>query len=100
MKHVHFRNALAFTALILLITSNSAFSENEIITIEGATIRGNQELPTVLYVVPWQAPKIYKLETPKSNLAVQRPIEGIERESFKRLITYHELFKSKAKITK
>jgi len=99
MKQVHFRKALAFVAFMLLIVSVSAFAENEIITIEGATIRGNQELPTVLYVVPWQAPKIYKLETPKSNLAVQRPIEGIERESFKRLISYHELFKNKVKIT-
>jgi len=68
-------------------------AENQVITIEGTRIRGNQELPTVLYIVPWQAPKVHQLETPESSLASQRPIKKIERDSFKRLVSYHQTFK-------
>mgnify|MGYP000494595255 CR=1 FL=1 len=67
-------------------------AENQVITIEGTRIRGNQELPTVLYIVPWQAPKVHQLETPESSLASQRPIKKIERDSFKRLVSYHQAF--------
>ena len=86
--------------LILLsfcLISPSVYAESEIITIDGARIRGNQELPTVLYLVPWQAPKVYKLDTPETTLASQRPIKPLERESFKRLISYHQLFSNSAK---
>jgi len=69
------------------------------IEIEGARIRGNQELPTVLYVVPWQAPKVYQLEVPKTTLATQRPIKALDRDSFKRLLSYHASFISSSTST-
>ena len=83
---------LLFTSLIGGL-SPFVQAENQVITIEGTRIRGNQELPTVLYIVPWQAPKVHKLETPQSSLASQRPIKKIERDSFKRLVSYHQTFK-------
>jgi len=71
-----------------------AYAENEIITIEGTRIRGNQELPTVLYVVPWKPPEIQQLDTPKSAFTSQRPLKKIERSSFNRLVSYHQRFQT------
>jgi len=81
------------TLLLLCSISSIAHAEGEIIEIEGARIRGNQELPTVLYLVPWQAPKVYELAEPETTLASQRAIKPLQRESFKRLLSYHQLFK-------
>jgi hypothetical protein len=71
---------------------NYVAAESQIIEIEGAKIRGNQELPTVLYLVPWQAAKVFDLEKKKETLASKRPSEQIDRASFKRLLSYHEHF--------
>ncbi len=69
-----------------------AWAEGAVLEIEGATIRGNQELPTVLYVVPWKPAKVYSLEKPEQSLASSRPLELIERDSFRRMLTYHQQF--------
>jgi hypothetical protein len=70
-------------------------SDSQIITIETATIRGNQELPTVLYLVPWQPPEINSLDATQTADITKNDIELIDRNSFKRLIEYHESFKAR-----
>ncbi len=69
-------------------------SEPEILTLEGARIRGNQELPTVLYVVPWKPPEVRALEKPSQSFALQQPLVFLERDEFKRLIKYHSVYQS------
>ena len=64
--------------------------DSQIITIETATIRGNQELPNVLYLVPWQPPEINPLDANQATAKTQNTIELIDRNSFKRLIEYHD----------
>lgn len=68
---------------------------SQIITIETATIRGNQELPTVLYLVPWQPPEINSLNASQTQDLTRNTIELIDRSSFKRLIQYHDSFKTR-----
>lgn len=76
--------------------SNKSKSDSKIITIETTTIRGNQELPTVLYLVPWQPPQINSLNATQTADLTKNTIELIDRNSFKRLIEYHQsLNKSK-----
>jgi hypothetical protein len=67
---------------------------SQIITIETATIRGNQELPTVLYLVPWQPPKINPLPANQTAELTHQTLEKIERSSFQRLLEYHQMFKA------
>ena len=74
-------------------TSKAKVDQN-IITIETATIRGNQELPTVLYLVPWQPPEINSLTATQTQDLTKNTIELIDRNSFKRLIEYHQSFKA------
>jgi hypothetical protein len=64
--------------------------QGQVVTIEGARIQGEQELPTVLYLVPWQpvasegpAPMERRLMTGESPALV-------ERESFRRQLRYHQ----------
>mgnify|MGYP000197478062 CR=1 FL=1 len=64
-------------------------SGSQVITIETATIRGNQELPTVLYLVPWQPPVVNPLTENKPANLLEADIELIERESFQRLLQLH-----------
>ncbi len=92
---------LAATLNVCLILSLACQAEEgstppteKIITLEAATIRGNQELPTVLYLIPWQAPEIKKLAANQTIQLTDRPLEPIERYSFQRRIGYHKLFKS------
>lgn len=81
-----------FIAMLCLLGSVLAVAEDTIITIEGTRIRGNQELPTVLYLVPWQAPDIQELDAPTQSFTVQRPISMIERGEFRRLLEYYDDF--------
>lgn len=80
---------------LMLLSAPVTQAEGEILTIEGARIRGNQELPNVLYVVPWQPPQVYKLDAPDQSLASTRKLKTLERESFKRLLSYHQAFQQR-----
>jgi len=74
----------------------SGFAEDEILSLEGARIRGNQELPNVLYLIPWKPPKVYSLEKTKNALTSRPIFKTLDRNSFKRLLSYHQTFKNKA----
>lgn len=75
---------------------DKASDSSQIITIETATLRGNQELPTVLYLVPWQPPKINPLPASQTAELTQQALEKIERNSFQRLIKYSRSDKQSA----
>lgn len=72
-----------------------AQARGQVITIETATLRGNQELPTVLYLVPWQPPQIQRLVASQTAELLSQPVEAINRNSFLRLINYHQAFSLK-----
>ncbi len=82
-------------SIIALLLAGLAWAEvhaEEVMVIENVRIRGDQELPLVLHIVPWQPPATYQLEAGQQANAVLRPIEPLERESFQRLVGYHERF--------
>lgn len=92
------RLILALSGLLVISGSvqaqeNPAATSN-VITIETTTIRGNQELPTVLYLVPWQPPKINPLPASQTDDINDLMPEKIERNSFRRLLKYHQQLKS------
>lgn len=81
----------------MLLMANNSWSERTVISIEGATIRGDQELPTVLYLVPWQPPKVYSIDKPQQTLASSRLFKQLDRASFVRMQAYHEAFMKELK---
>lgn len=78
--------------LSLCLLSPFASAEDRVLTIEGTRILGDQESPTVLYLIPWQPPAIETLDRPGGNFMIDRSLRPLERASFQRLLSYHRRF--------
>jgi len=89
-------NLRILAGLMVLLTSMGGYAEDEILSLEGARIRGNQELPNVLYLIPWKPPKVHSLDQADNTLSSKRELKMLDRSSFKRLVNYHQAFKSNA----
>ena len=62
----------------------------ERIQMEGTEIVGSQELPRVLYIVPWQTARRFEIETPPITSIMERRLQPLERAAFRRKVHYHE----------
>lgn len=91
MKRIAF---LFLPALAVLVPCSGAQAQasSGVVTIEGTQIRGDQEVPTVMYLVPWQPPEVEALRAPEERLMVEQSFEPLERYEFRRFIEYHEAF--------
>ncbi|ERS81333.1 hypothetical protein Q672_08460 [Marinobacter sp. EVN1] len=83
---------LAASALIAAAPMLYAQDTSGVVTIEGTRIRGDQEVPTVMYLVPWQPPEVEQLRAPDERLMVNQGIAPLERYEFQRLVQYHNEF--------
>ncbi len=80
---------------LLLAGPDLQAQESGIMTIEGARIRGDQEMPTVMYLVPWQPPAADTLTGQGENLMVSQDFAPLERYEFQRLVKYYQVFHRK-----
>ncbi|GGY85831.1 hypothetical protein GCM10007071_36530 [Marinobacter zhanjiangensis] len=65
-------------------------NQDQVVTIEGTRIQGEQELPTVLYLVPWQ-PVASKGPAPMERRLMTGQAPALqEREDFRRRLRYHQ----------
>ncbi len=81
-------------SVLVCCASVSASAQDRIVTLEGTRIRGDQEVPLVLYLVPWKAPEARSLNRADEPLMLTRPIRPIARSEFRRLMDYHNTFKA------
>ncbi len=90
----HGRMSLTLTVLMLLIAgpaqSQQAGGQGQVVTIEGTRIQGEQELPTVLYLVPWQPVASEGPEPMERRLMTGETPAPLERENFRRRLDYHQ----------
>ena len=63
---------------------------------EGIEIKGNKELPRVLYIVPWKTAERFDLDSPPIASIMERRLEPLDRSAFRRTIRYHEAIFSRA----
>lgn len=81
----------ALTAALLFSTPSQA---RDRLDLEGATITGNQELPKVLYIVPWKdSAADIGAELPPS--LIDEPLSVIDRDVFLRHIQYFDALHGK-----
>ncbi len=73
----------------LLLVCSSTFA-TERLDMEGTRIRGNQELPNVLYIVPWQIAEIPNLDQPPLESLIDEALTPIDRAVFQRKIRYYD----------
>lgn len=91
---------LLIPIIILLIAGQTGYaSEPEVVTIEGIKVRGDQEMPTVMYLVPWQEPVVDGLEETDERLMMEPGHEGLDRYEFQRRVRYHQVFREQSERT-
>lgn len=83
---------LAASSLLCILPAQA--QDSGIVTIEGTRIRGDQEVPTVMYLVPWQPPEVNELRAPDEQLLVEQAFSPLDRYEFQRLVRYHDVFKA------
>lgn len=83
-----------YLALILFILVflglNIPLMAEERLDMEGTRIRGNQELPKVLYIVPWKQSEIPDLSQPPLASLIDEALAPVERDVFQRKIRYYD----------
>ena len=60
------------------------------VDLDASAIRGNQELPKVLYIVPWKDPAAVELAGRPVNSLVEEVLAPVDREVFRRQGRYFE----------
>ena len=64
---------------------------------QGTKIRGNQELPKVLYIVPWHEAKVPNLNQPPLQSLINEALKPVDREVFQRKIRYYDALSAQKK---
>lgn len=86
-----------FIALSIILAAPASQAEDRL-DLEGTSIRGNRELPKVLYIAPWKRPGMSDLGRPLDSL-VNEVMAPLERREFQRQIKYHYLAEKDQKKT-
>ena len=83
-------NELRTTALSLLLLAGALAlgtaraEDGPSVNLDATAIRGNQELPKVLYIVPWKDPAMVGLAGRPVNSMVEEVLSPVDREVFRR----------------
>jgi hypothetical protein len=93
-RRKYWRSLVVCMIAAVCLGHSVAAAQEGVITIEGAQIRGDQESPTVLYLVPWQPPGVDSLKRAEGAFIGGQAIEPLERHEFRRLTSYHDRFLS------
>lgn len=72
----------------LLLFCHSANAER--IIMQGTAIIGNQELPKILYIVPWKKSELPDLSEPPLSSLIDDALNPIDRNVFRRQVEYYQ----------
>lgn len=73
---------------IFMLFSLTALSEDRL-DLQGTAIIGNQELPKVLYIVPWKKASLPDLGAPPLQSLISDALSPLERDEFQRQVRYY-----------
>ena len=85
MKLLRFAITMLFSIGILF-----GVQAEERLEMEGTAIIGNQELPKVLYIVPWKTSELPDLSEPPLQSLIDDALAPVDREEFRREVLYHD----------
>jgi hypothetical protein len=85
MKLYHYAITMLLSAGILF-----GVQAEERLEMEGTAIIGNQELPKVLYIVPWKPSELPDLSEPPLQSLIDDALAPVDREEFRREVLYHD----------
>ena len=75
--------------VMLLCITWQAYAEDTL-TLDGATIVGNRELPKALHIVPWKSAEAGELAGRPMNSLVDEILAPVDRDVFLRELEYYE----------
>lgn len=78
------------TVLITCLWAFSHASSAERLIMQGTAVIGNQELPKVLYIVPWKKSELPDLSEPPLESLIDEALRPIDRNVFRRQIEYYQ----------
>jgi hypothetical protein len=71
-------------------------ASNDRVELDTTTVTGNQELPKVLYIVPWKKSDIGDLAGKPMNSLLDEVLAPVDRDVFRREVRYYHAVKSDA----
>jgi hypothetical protein len=84
-----------FTILCVMLSTSGYAADR--MNMKGTKIRGNQELPKVLYIVPWKQAKVPNLNQPPLKSLINEALTPVDREVFQRKIRYYDSLSAQKK---
>lgn len=69
--------------------ASGALHAGDRIVLDKLTITGNQELPRVTYILPWQSSPAPNLDDPPLDNLIDEALAPIDRETFRRQLYYY-----------
>ncbi len=82
-------NKISIVAFLGMMMVTTAFSE-ERLEMQGTAIIGNQELPKVLYIVPWKESTLPNIAEPPIESLINEALTPLDREVFQREVNYYK----------
>lgn len=85
-----------FLLLGIALVSTHLYAADRL-NMQGTKIQGNQELPKVLYIVPWHEAKVPNLSQPPLQSLINEALTPVDREVFQRKIRYYDALSAQKK---
>jgi hypothetical protein len=79
-----------FLFLALMAGTTLLVSANDTLSLDGATIVGNRELPKALHIVPWKSAAAGDLAARPVNSLIDEVLAPVDRDVFLRELEYYE----------
>ncbi len=92
MDSILIRMTLKTTLALALVLAALTVRAETRIEMQGTAVIGNQELPQILYIVPWKKSGLPNMGRPPINQLVDEVLAPLDREEFRREIYYHRVF--------
>ena len=84
------KNLTVTSGLLLAMLLVSPFTAAEDrLNMQGTSVIGNQELPKVLYVVPWKDSELPDMNPPALESLIDEILQPLDREEFQREVNYY-----------
>ena len=85
---------MKYAPLIFSLLLFTGTAQAERIIMQGTAVIGNQELPKVLYIVPWKKSELPDLSEPPLESLIDEALKPIDRSVFRRQVEYYQTLNS------
>lgn len=78
------------SVILFTFATSSALAADKDLELEGMAVKGNQELPKSLYIVPWKASELGEIAGLPAGSLLNESLQPVERDIFRRELQYYD----------